>query len=43
MKKEQVEKWLDFAWEDIRIIDDLIKEEAFGLVVFIANKASKSL
>lgn len=39
MKDDQANKWLDFAWEDLRIIDDLIEEEAYGLACFHAQQA----
>lgn len=44
MKEEQVKKWLDMAWEDIRIIDDLIDEKAYGLACFHSQQGiEKSL
>lgn len=39
MKNNQANKWLDFAWEDLRVIDDLIEEEAYGLACFHAQQA----
>lgn len=40
----RAQKWLDFAWEDLRVIDGLIEEDAFGLACFHAHQAiEKSL